>query len=297
MQTAAFTTVHGRMRCQSPAGDATNDCEVEFWHETPDRWRIEDEHGLWYLDDGDRVLLRTDNGIEHISLTGHLGPRDQQHPRTVVGNAFGEGRVFGWAEDFPRPLDSGAPVTVAGRRATEFQLAAGPGRRADKPYPLRVAADDQSGIPLRIAVPEMQHVREIVAIELDSPLPQGVFEWHGPVSTATRDARAHRQDGQNWAREQKLPVPRWWPRGMDYYPNEGDRQTGAFRAMLNVNGLAVLLRWPRGTELPESWKDGFGTYPVHRWEDEHWQWALLVDTPLSDDDLARVIESIPHDRP
>ncbi|QDQ98706.1 hypothetical protein [Tomitella fengzijianii] len=296
MKTAAVTTIHGRMRCESPAGDATNTYEIEFWHEAPDRWRIEDEYGLWYLDDGDRVLLRTDNGIEHVSLTGHLGPRRSQHPRTVLGNAFGAGRMFGWAEDFPRPLNSGTPVTVAGRQATEFQLAASPGRYADKPYPLRVAADDQSGLPLRIAVPEKRHVREIVAIDLDAALPPDVFAWHGAVSTATRDAHEHRRAGQNWAREQQLPVPRWWPRGVHYYANEGDPDTGAFRAVLDVNSLAVLLRWPCGSELPDSWKDGFRTHPVHRWDDERWQWALLVDTPLSDDDLARVIESIPQDQ-
>lgn len=90
-------------------------------------------------------------------------------------------------------------------------------------------------------------------------------------------------------------MPRWWPTGVTYSSSDGDRQTRAFRAMLNVNGLAVLMRWPLGTDLPDNWKQGFRQYPLHRWDDERWHWALLVDAPLNDDDLARVIASIPQD--
>ncbi|MDG3012667.1 hypothetical protein G4X40_21225 [Rhodococcus sp. D2-41] len=294
MQAFAFTTVHGLMRSQVHEDGATEEREVEFWHQSPDRWRIEDELGLWYLDDGERVLLRTGNDMALVSLTTHLGPLP--HPRTVLGTVFGGRRVFGWSDDFTRPLGSGTPVVVAGRRATEFRLAATPGKRADKPYPLRVAVDERTGIPLRVATPEAGYVHEIVALDVDSILPPDIFEWRGPVSTATRDERERRRAGQNWAREQDLPVPRWWPRGVSYSPREGDPETGAFRATLDVNGLAVLFRWPCGTALPEKWKDGFRQYPLHEWADEEWHWALLVDTPLSESDLARVVESIPRDR-
>lgn len=186
MQTAAFSTIHGRIRSQSPDGDVTTVHEAEFWHEHPDRWRIEDEHGLWYFDDGDRVLRRTDNGIEHVALTDSLGPREPQHPRNLLGNAFGASRTYGWSENFPRPLDSGTPVTVAGRRATEYQLGASPGRRVDKPYPLRITADDDSGLPLRVTVPEARWAIEIVDLDLDGPLPSGIFTWPGLHSHSQR---------------------------------------------------------------------------------------------------------------
>jgi hypothetical protein len=32
---------------------------------------------------------------------------------------------------------------------------------------------------------------------------------------------------------------------------------------------------------------------VHRWADERWQWALDVDEPLPDEELWRVVASIP----
>jgi hypothetical protein len=61
--------------------------------------------------------------------------------------------------------------------------------------------------------------------------------------------------------------------------------------MLDVPGYPELCRWPAGTPRPESWVQ---RYPhVHRWRDERWEWTLAMEQPLADEDLAKVIESIP----
>ncbi|MCI2420901.1 hypothetical protein MOQ72_25995 [Saccharopolyspora sp. K220] len=46
--------------------------------------------------------------------------------------------------------------------------------------------------------------------------------------------------------------------------------------------------------MPAQWDQRHERRHVHRWSDEHWEWALAVDHPLADDELTRLIESIPR---
>ena len=60
-----------------------------------------------------------------------------------------------------------------------------------------------------------------------------------------------------------------------------------------VPGEPMLARWPIGGTPPRYWEMRTEGRRVHEWSNGTWQWALAVTAPLSDDDLARVIASIP----
>ena len=87
---------------------------------------------------------------------------------------------------------------------------------------------------------------------------------------------------------------RRWPLGLGHHGGDGDPDTGAYRVMLEVPGFPELCRWPAGTAMPAQWKRRQEQRHMHRWSDENWEWALKVEQPLEDEDLAQVIESIPQ---
>ena len=294
MQAVGFSTVHGRMRYRTPSGEDVKEGEVEFWHQPPEKWRVEDEQGLWHLHDGQRLLIRTTGGMELMSPTTSMSFR-QEHPQTLFGTPHGTGRAFAWMHDFATPLGSGTPTEIAGRHAWEFRLAAAEYKRARKPYPLRVAVDSSTGTPLRMAMPEAAYFLEIVEFAADHALPQDIFAWDGTPSTTLHDERERDRARMRWVEEQQLPMPRWWPGGIHYHPGDGDPDTGAFQVMLEVPGFPELARWPRQTPMPERWSHRYTGRHVHRWSDQHWEWALAVSEPLSEQDLAQVIDSIPRD--
>lgn len=294
MQAVGFSTVHGRMRYRTPSGNGVQEGVVEFWHQPPEKWRVEDGQGLWHLHDGQRLLIRTTDGMELMSpSTAMKFPRE--HPQALFGVPRGTGLAFDWMHDFTTPLGPGTPVEVVERHAWEFELAASEHKRARKPYPLRVAVDASTGTPLRMSMPEAAYFMEIVEFEPDCALPQDIFTWSGTPSTKLRDVRERDMAKKRWVENQQLPMPRWWPGGVGYHSGDGDPDTGAFQVMLEVPGLPELVRWPRQTPMPGRWSDRHKGRHVHRWSDQHWEWALAIAEPLDDHDLAKVIDSIPHE--
>jgi hypothetical protein len=101
------------------------------------------------------------------------------------------------------------------------------------------------------------------------------------------------RQGHEWLEEQDLPVPRWWPAGVGYSTRQGDPQTGAFSVDLEVPGYPLLARWPVGSEPPRYWTQTTDGRHMHEWSDGTWQWSMAVDEPLDDEELTRVMESIP----
>ncbi|MFI5585948.1 hypothetical protein ACIA5G_13000 [Amycolatopsis sp. NPDC051758] len=288
LQAAGFRTVTGVIRYRVP-GDGEG--ELRFWHEVPGRWRVEDEHGVRHVTDGRRELVRRDGRLEDLSHTGfHHG---LPHPQSLFGLRLG-GRVeFDWLRDFPAPERPGEPAEVGGRQAWEFALPAVEHKRARKPYPLRVAVDQATGAVLRLAVPEGDYFVELTEFTVDGELPPDVFTWAGPVSTRLADERAEAERVGRWLAGAELPMPRWWPRGLPHHGGDGDPATGAYRVLLEVPGFPELSRWPAGAPMPGGWDGRHEGRHVHRWSDRRWEWALAVDEPLSEPDLARVVESIP----
>jgi hypothetical protein len=287
MQAVGFHTATGVINCRVPEEASV----LRFWHQVPDRWRVEDDQGVWQIADGQRQLVRNDGGMEDVSRM--FLTFGQRHPSTLLGVRRDRGVDFDWLRDFATPTGPGSPVTVAGRPAWEFALESVSTKRERKPYPLRVAVDEATGTVLRMAMPEVDYVIELVEFTPDTELPEDVFSWDGPVSTRREDERAEHERARRWLDEAALPMPRWWPRGFGFHGGEGDPATGAYRVMLDVPGYPELCRWPAGTPRPESWVQ---RYPhVHSWRDERWEWTLALEQALADEDLAKVIESIPKD--
>lgn len=288
VQAAGFRTAAGTIRHRLP-GDEQG--ELRFWHQVPDRWRVEDERGVWHIADGQRQLMRNSGRMEDFS--GVYLNFGQRHPQVLFGLRRGPWVEFAWLRDFPTPDGPGALIEIAGRRAWEFALVAAEGKRARKPYPLRVAVDEATGTVLRLAIAEVGYVVELTEFTVDGELPEEIFTWGGPVSTQRIDERAEAERVRHWLIDAELPVPHWWPRGLLYHGGDGDPSTGAYRVLLEVHGYPELSRWPTGTPMPEGWDQRHARRHVHRWSDKHWEWALAVDQPLTEAELTRVIGSIP----
>jgi hypothetical protein len=291
LRAVGFRTATGVLRYRLPNRESVREGEVRFWHQPVDRWRVEDERGVWHLADGHRQLVRRDDQLEDFSrATVNFGRR---HPTALFGS-WRDGVVrLDWLKDFPAPDGPGDPVEVAGRRAWEFAFPAVERKRANKPHPLRVTLDGATGTVLRLAVPEAGYVVELVRFEPDVDLPEDVFRWDGPVSTRHADEVAESRRVHRWLDDTDLPTPRWWPRGFDYHGGDGDPETGAYRITLAVAGFPDLCRWPAGTAMPETWRERLERRHVHRWSDDRWEWALGMAEPLTETELARVVESFP----
>ncbi len=289
MRAPGFHTATGRLRYRLSDEEPG---EVRFWHGVPDRWRVEDERGVRHVTAGQRQLVRGGDGLEDMTGTGiSFG---QHHPRYLFGVRRGHDVEFDWLRDFPDPHGPAEPVEVAGRRAWEFAMPAVAHKRARKPYPLRVTVDDATGTVLRLAIPEAGFLVELTELAVDVELPAEVFDWEGPVSTRHLEERAERERARRWLDETPPPVPRWWPRGLGYHGGDGDPATGAYRVLLETPDFPELSRWPAGTPMPSDWDHRHGRRHVHRWHDVRWEWALAVDEPLTEEELARVVASIPE---
>lgn len=134
----------------------------------------------------------------------------------------------------------------------------------------------------------------MVDFQPDVELPDDVFVCNAPVSTAWHDEQRRERAGDSWLRSQSLPVPRWWPRGVGHMVGWGDPETGSFAVDLEVEGHPMLARWPRETSPPRRWVVRVEEMHVHRWSDDEWEWGLAVTEPLSDEELAKVIGSMPQ---
>lgn len=140
---------------------------MRFVH--PDFWRVDR--------DGDLVLLR--DGLRHL-IRGPSGAMQQvrREPDWVPGQEIG-GLGWGHPDLFrdPPAFQTAAvepvPTTVAGRDAWEVMLAA-PGK---KPYALRLAVDQETGLVLRYAAEGTSYFVEVLEIAVNQDLPADTFTW------------------------------------------------------------------------------------------------------------------------
>lgn len=296
MAAVGCRTARGELRYREPGGgpdDEVAEGVVRFWHAAPDRWRIEDDDGVRYVRGTEGTFVPDgDGGMQRLGATTivHLGgPGD---PTLLLSGGIDR---FTDRDDFSVPLGPGRRVQVAGRLAWEFALAP----PAHKPHRLHLAVDDATGTVLRMAVPELGAVVEMTAFEPDVDVPDATFTWDGPVSHDLAARIADEDRRRRGLSDMRLPVPRWWPDGVQRRVLDGDPDTGSFSATLEVPGWADIARWPVDGEPPQGWAgrwpspDGHGH--VHRWDADGWHWELAVPGPLPPDVLAKVVESIPRD--
>jgi len=264
-----------------------------FWYAAPNSWRVEDQDGVCHVQDSEWTYLRDHAGRMQRMPGRTLGlATSNGHPATLFGTVEDRVERFTRADDFSVPMGPPVAVEVAGRRCWEFTLAPPP-NHPRKPHPLRIAVDDATGTVLRLEVPELQGYVVITEFQVDVDLDPALFSWDGPVATDHEDELAAMRDSDEWLREQELPVPRWWPAGVGYSTHRGDPQTGAFSLGLEVPGYPMLARWPVGGEPPRDWALHTEGRHRHEWSDATWQWSLAVEEPLTEDELTRVVQSIP----
>jgi hypothetical protein len=292
---AAFgvRTATGAIRYRDPR-HVDDDGRVEeggcrFWFAAPNSWRVEDQDGVRHVQNSQWTHLRYHDGRMQRMPTPTTSWSTFGHPATLFGTPRDRVERFTRADDFSVPMGPAVPVEVAGRLCWEFTLAP----PARKPHPLRIAVDDATGTVLRLQVPEAEGYVMVTEFHPDVELDPALFSWDGPVATDHEDELAAMRQGHEWLEQQDLPVPRWWPAGVGYSTGQGDRQTGAFSLTLEVPGLPSLARWRVGGEPPRYWAQNIDGRHVHEWSDRTWQWSLAVDEPLTEEELARVIESIP----
>jgi hypothetical protein len=283
MAAVGYRTARGVIR-------QSGDGYCRFWHAAPDRWRVENDAGPFHIQDGEWIYIRDPDGtMQRMPQASSFWGFDLPHPWSLFGTEADKVGRFTERGDFSVPVGSAVAVEIAGRRCWEFSLAPPP----HKPFPLRVAIDDITGTVLRTAVPEAGHFAEAEEFEPDVDIPDDTFTFDGPVSTSWHDDSTKNRVAQEWFERQQLPIPRWWPSGVGHSVNEGDPDTGAFSVDLEVPGHPSLARWPRDGSAPRYWEARSEGRHTHEWNDDTWHWALAVEEPLSPEDLARVIESMP----
>lgn len=213
-----------------------------------------------------------------------------RRPVELLGRSGERHRRFGDPDDFSTPTAGPVEVEVAGRRAWEFTLAPPP----RKPHPLRLACDDETGAVVRMASPEAGALLELVEFHPDVEIAEERFRWNGPMRTDWADQIQQEFRGEQWLQQHPPPVPCWWPSGVNYVPLHADPMTGAFTIELEVPGVPALAHTPRDGGVGPDWRGRDNGRHIHQWSDETWHWALAVNEPLTDDELATFANSLTH---
>ena len=152
---------------------------VRFWYIEPDRWRVEDRHGAWHVQNPERQWIRDEDGRMQRVAAGSGRYWGDNHPRDLLGIPDERAERFTSPREFSRPLSSPVQVRVADRLCWEVELGPPP----HKPYPMHVAIDDATGAVLRIQVHNYLVFREMQQFTPDpATLSDRMFEWEGEES-------------------------------------------------------------------------------------------------------------------
>ncbi len=274
------STVRARVLMVAPAhgtrGDAVESVlDVAFAR--PDLWRVDRDGELVLLRDGIRQLVGSEAGTIHL----HRRDPDWVPGDEIGGLGWGHRDLFRDPPAFEEALSGPVAVTVAGREAWEVRLAA-PGK---KPYVLNLAVDNDTGLVLRYAAEGTPYVTEVLDLVVNADLPDDRFSWAGDYEDRRR---ADVEESDAFEPFDEFPLPRFWPAEPTWRPVRVDASTGAFQARRGL-GDAVLVRRP--VDGLEEWEVE-GPPHRHEWVDGEWRWTLLVQDPLSAEDLVRVQASI-----
>ncbi|MCX5234872.1 hypothetical protein [Streptomyces prunicolor] len=267
---------------------------ARFAHRPPHDWFVEYDNGdvsidAWDPEDGRRA--------EDFPAGLDFGPEfpwdlDPSPYRLITG---GPGPVLAEATAVAEPT----PVRHDGRDAWAVIL-----RTPSLACPLRVVVDAGAGILLAVEVEEAGYREELTELDFPAELPDSRFQWNNAVEAAEEAHRRRRDEVAAYYDQRPLPVPAFWPGGLDHAEPgvfDGDLATGLLAIDLynddapdDTPTMATLIRQRPNTPLFEpGWVSDPQAF-VHHWQDGTWQWTLaLWGRPLSPDELDRVIDSMP----
>ncbi len=271
--------------------DATAQPRVEvqrFVYQSPNRWRVTSADGSRPLRmcDGQRMLLWRDASeppAEYTVRGGAWGfsPDPLSMLRPIDADDWSR------EDDYSKPLASPVRATMLRRECWRVDLA--PPAHKTGTYSLWI--DAATGVRLRAENSVVGLLEEFVELELDGSVEPSDFSYEGPVDRSEQDGRDRDEAARRHYQAHPPPVPTVWPRGIGFHVWEGDAATGSYVAALEVPGSAMLARHPAGAS---EWTPPWTGAQVHRWEDQRWQWTLVVEgEPLTPAELAAVVASIP----
>lgn len=243
----------------------------------PGLWVVRDAAGavLIRVDDA-RTVVREDSGALQEVPVGIAVRWPEDVPPQLLD---GPGQFLDSFENLPAdPVPApGRPCVWAGRAAWEFTVHT----MADA-EPIVVVIDDASAAVVAMLAPggEAAWVTSWDEAPVDTTFTEPVLrDWTAPETSA----------GPEW----ELAVPAFWPAGVGHDLLEAGRD-GSSVVRLNVPGSPWLARLAPGSDASPI---GRGRH-VHRWTThDGWIHCLVVDEPLTEQDLEQVIASIRLLRP
>jgi len=285
----AFDTAVGTVIWRDPEEEPASEGTVDFWFERPGRYRCEDSKGLVLLLNEQETLVRDSHGALQ-RLRPDSGGGFGWHPKYMLGG-LEVVRALSGPNDFSRPTGPATPDRIGDRMCWRFVLAP----PAHKPAELEVAIDYETGVVLEFRSKGFGAWTTLTTFHPDAQLPSAIFEHSGVVREDWLAEREHSERVHEWERTRDWPLPRYWPDGPEFSLNQA-AEDGSFVASLDVAGERdpILARWPTDGDPPSDaqFRSRAGRH-IDRWQTEGWEWALAVDSPITEDQLQAVIESIP----
>ncbi|PHV66737.1 hypothetical protein [Williamsia muralis] len=200
---AAAETVYvsGSMRTSAKEGNETPGPVFDFWHGPHDRWRIEREGDVVYIQGaGEKPLVRIDGemrrlgeDIRVVNLGAHFSPVDLLGGDSLLRRMSQKMSV----------VAPPARVDRAGRAAWRTTLLS----RSDDS--IEITFDDITGIIVGVGNPERGDLFEVYDVSEHDDLPADLFVWSGPVVEAEsrdRGRRGGRPGDPRERREQTFEV-------------------------------------------------------------------------------------------
>ena len=257
-----------------------------FQHGPDSRWRIERSGLVQYLRHGAAALARFDDGMRSVA---------PEQTRLVALLPISPLRFLGGPTSILFDLNTDAEptilgtTTIAGRRAWQVRLTAGAG--AD---PTELDFDQETGMLLGLRGLGGKLAATMKDLRVGEQILDDAFTWGLPTAPSPLIDRRSATEIQQ-LREIPVAVPRYWPTGIGHMPQAGDPDTGELILSLEVDGAPILARWPLNTHLTLLDQLLVAGHRHHvGWSDATWHWRLYTRTPLEQDEVDRIRDSMRH---
>lgn len=289
MTAVSFTSATGKIEWRN----GTDEGQIwegvnRFWFRRNGQLRVEDELGLVRLRSNGRTLYRDHSGTVQLR-EGETSWGGDGSPEAMLGGRNAAENLSP-PNDFCTPQGPGSAALVDGRPGWKFVLDPPP----HKPFALEVTIDDQTAVVLEMRTVGGDYFTTMTDFVVDAEIEDSRFEYDGPVATHQHEKRLHRERMVQMHDEFSWPTPRYWPAGMQMGLIEADLETGAFVGILEDLSGAILARWPEGTDEAQDLTRYRPKFHLHRWTAHGFDWALAVESPFDQEELERIIDSIPN---
>lgn len=195
--------------------------------------------------------------------------------------------------EFAQPIGPVETVEFSGRQCWTVRLAP----PEDKPYPLRIWVDIESGFILGDRIDEAGIGSEFVDVTVGEPIDDAVFVWDGPAYTTEEyrdqleeDYRARQREQARWFTENVASAPLIVRAPLDFTPGDvhiGKVGDGSFE----TNNRRTLLGRRRRSE--GGWLPRWGV-PHYVWSTPDWDWAAGATNGQLDDPAVRELQHSLH---